>query len=354
MPQKTQKNSNPKSQKSQMAQNPTKNQPNKITKNEKNEVTKAGFVALIGRPNAGKSSLLNALSGENLALVSHKANATRSIMHFIVPYTTKPKSTNTNDSSQSTKSEHCQIVFIDTPGIHKREKLLNQFMLQSTIKAIEDCDICAFMCAFGDDLKHYEEFLANYDKKHIVVISKIDSANSDNLARYISLFSRFSDRFYALVPLSVKKRINLEIFLESICEILPRSPALYDEDLLTTHTSRQIAKEAIREAVFNLCSDEIPYQSDVEILSFAEPDDKPNATSHTTHITARILVEKQSQKLIVVGKNGDAIKRISICARQKIEQILAQKVFLRLSVVVRKEWAKSKKDLQRLGYNFDL
>ena len=350
MPQKTQKNNN---KTNKMAQKQTNQNQIQITKNTKNEVTKAGFVALIGRPNAGKSSLLNALSGENLALVSHKANATRSTMHFIIPHTTKTKSTNAtnaNDSSQSKKSTHCQIIFIDTPGIHKREKLLNQFMLQSTIKAIEDCDICVFMCAFGDDLKHYEEFLASYDKKHIVVISKIDCANNDKLAKYLSLFSRFSDRFYALVPLSVKKRINLEILLESICEILPHSPALYDEEFLTTHTSRQIVKEAIREAVFNLCSDEIPYQSDVEILSFAQPD----AKSSTTHITARILVEKQSQKLIVVGKNGNAIKRISICARQKIEQILAQKIFLRLSVVVRKEWAKSKKDLQRLGYNFDL
>lgn len=312
---------------------------------EQNQVTKAGFVALIGRPNAGKSSLLNALSGEKLALVSHKANATRSTMHFIIPHTTK-------------QGQNCQIVFIDTPGIHKREKLLNQFMLKSALKAMEECDICAFMCAFGDDLKHYEEFLEIYPQKHIIIVSKIDYASNEKLAKYLARFSPFSDRFYALVPISVKKNINLDSLLESICAHLPHSPALYDEDMLTTHTSRQIAKEAIREAIFSLCSDEIPYESEVEILSFVEsPTNAQNThkkATPITHINARILVSKQSQKLIVVGKNGNSIKRISTYARHKIEKILAQKIFLHLSVVVRKEWAKSKKDLQRLGYNFDL
>lgn len=309
-----------------------------------NQITKAGFVALIGRPNTGKSSLLNALSGEKLALVSHKANATRSTMHFIIPHTTK-------------QGQNCQIVFIDTPGIHKREKLLNQFMLKSALKAMEECDICAFMCAFGDDLKHYEEFLEIYPQKHIIIISKIDYASSEKLAKYLARFSPFSDRFYALVPISVKKGINLDSLLESICAHLPHSPALYDEDMLTTHTSRQIAKEAIRGAIFSLCSDEIPYESEVEILSFVEsPTNAQNTQKATpiTHINARILVSKQSQKLIVVGKNGNSIKRISTYARHKIEEILAQKIFLHLSVIVRKEWAKSKKDLQRLGYNFDL
>lgn len=326
-------------------QSPTAQNHTTAETKEQNQVTKAGFVALIGRPNAGKSSLLNALSGEKLALVSHKANATRSTMHFIIPHTTK-------------QGQNCQIVFIDTPGIHKREKLLNQFMLKSALKAMEECDICAFMCAFGDDLKHYEEFLDIYPQKHIIIVSKIDYASNEKLAKYLARFSPFSDRFYALIPISVKKGINLDSLLESICAHLPHSPALYDEDMLTTHTSRQIAKEAIREAIFSLCSDEIPYESEVEILSFVEsPTNAQNThkkASHITRINARILVSKQSQKLIVVGKNGNSIKRISTYARHKIEEILAQKIFLNLSVVVRKEWAKSKKDLQRLGYNFDL
>lgn len=326
-------------------QNPTAQIPTTAETKEQNQVTKAGFVALIGRPNAGKSSLLNSLSGEKLALVSHKANATRSTMHFIIPHTTK-------------QGQNCQIVFIDTPGIHKREKLLNQFMLKSALKAMEECDICAFMCAFGDDLKHYEEFLEIYPQKHIIIVSKIDYASNEKLAKYLTRFSPFSDRFYALVPISVKKDINLDNLLESICAHLPHSPALYDEDMLTTHTSRQIAKEAIREAIFSLCSDEIPYESEVEILSFVEsPTNAQNTRKKAppiTHINARILVSKQSQKLIVVGKNGNSIKRISTYARHKIEEILAQKIFLHLSVIVRKEWAKSKKDLQRLGYNFDL
>lgn len=330
--------------KSASPQKPAAQNPSTAETKEQNQVTKAGFVALIGRPNAGKSSLLNALSGEKLALVSHKANATRSTMHFIIPHTTK-------------QGQNCQIVFIDTPGIHKREKLLNQFMLKSALKAMEECDICAFMCAFGDDLKHYEEFLEIYPQKHIIIISKIDYASNEKLAKYLARFSPFSDRFYALVPISVKKGINLDSLLESICTHLQHSPALYDEDMLTTHTSRQIAKEAIREAIFSLCSDEIPYESEVEILSFVESPTNAKNTQKAppiTHINARILVSKQSQKLIVVGKNGNSIKRISTYARHKIEEILAQKIFLNLSVVVRKEWTKSKKDLQRLGYNFDL
>lgn len=330
--------------KSASPQKPAAQNPSTAETKEQNQVTKAGFVALIGRPNAGKSSLLNALSGEKLALVSHKSNATRSTMHFIIPHTTK-------------QGQNCQIVFIDTPGIHKREKLLNQFMLKSALKAMEECDICAFMCAFGDDLKHYEEFLEIYPQKHIIIVSKIDYASNEKLAKYLARFSPFSDRFYALVPISVKKGINLDSLLESICTHLPHSPALYDEDMFTTHTSRQIAKEAIREAIFSLCSDEIPYESEVEILSFVESPTNAKNTQKAipiTRINARILVSKQSQKLIVVGKNGNSIKRISTYARHKIEEILAQKIFLNLSVIVRKEWAKSKKDLQRLGYNFDL
>lgn len=317
------------------------------------KIKKAGFVGIIGRPNTGKSSLLNQLVGQNLALVSHKANATRNKMYMIVPYTTR------------TEIE-CQMVFVDTPGIHKAQKLLDQFMFQVALRVMNECDVCVFMASVFDDVRYYEEFLTLYNNsqgpnkkvKHILVLNKTDLASPQKLLQKIKEYQVFSDYFATLVPISVKRSYNLTEFLEQIALCLPESSALFDEQDLTTHTIREISKEMIRQSLFTNLSDEIPYESDVILKDFTyTTKQKSRANKHISnriaHITAAIYTSKESQKKIVIGKGGSTLKRIGVCARKSIEEILGEQVFLYLEVIADKEWAKNKKNLKNFGYNFD-
>ncbi|WP_441294755.1 MULTISPECIES: GTPase Era [unclassified Helicobacter] len=327
-------------------------------------VQRAGFVGILGRPNAGKSSLLNHLAGQNLALISHKANATRNKMHFIIPHTTR-------------EGIDTQIIFVDTPGIHQREKLLNQFMLEVALKVMKDCDLCVFMASVHDDLSHYEKFLALYQnalestapRKHILVLSKIDTATHEELLSTIDKYNKFSEHFYALIPISTKKPRNINELLEQIAKRLPESSALFDEDDITTHTMREIAKEMIRQSIFSNLSDEIPYESDVILTGFAyklkrvplapmtfasKSARQRSITKQIAHISANIYVLKNSQKKIIIGSEGATLKRIGMQARASIEEILGTQVFLCLSVIVDSKWVKNKKNLKNFGYNFEL
>lgn len=290
-------------------------------------MTKAGFAALIGRPNAGKSTLMNWILGEKVALVSQKANATRRRSNAIVMH---------GDD---------QIIFIDTPGLHEKEKLLNQFMLEEALKAIGDCDIVVYLAPVTDSIEEYERFLRLYqnDRKHIIVLSKIDQVSQERLLRRIGQYNRFSDSFEALIPVSVTKGVGKEDLLDSIVANLEPSPYLYDPDELTTEMLRDLYKEFIREALFNNISDEIPYESDVLI-------DKIDEEGPVEHIRATIIIEKESQKGIIIGKGGSAIKRIGRDARHSIERLIDKKVYLDLFVSVKKGWTNDKAFLEDLGY----
>lgn len=288
--------------------------------------TKAGFVSLIGRPNSGKSTLLNILANEQIALVSHKINATRKRMNIIIMY---------KDS---------QIIFVDTPGIHNKEKMLNQFMLQESLKAINDCDLIVFLAPITDDLRHYENFLElSNGKKHILLLTKTDLISKDEILQQIAKYKQFEDRYQALIPISSLKNINLDSLLGEIIKYIPNSPYLYDTDIISTQNLREIYKEKIRESLFDNINKEIPYQSDVIIKKIEE-------NENLEKIYADIIVEKESQKIIVVGKNGKSIKNIGISARKKIEDFIDKKVFLKLEVVVKKGWSKDKKMLKEIGY----
>ncbi|MGX3011415.1 GTPase Era [Helicobacter sp. 23-1044] len=286
--------------------------------------TKCGFIALIGRPNAGKSTLLNALINENLALTSHKVNATRKQCNIIVTH------------------ENAQMIFIDTPGLHKSQKLLNAIMVDESHKAIESSDIVAFLAPISDDLAHYEAFLeiAN-DKKHIVLLTKIDLTSKANLLKKLEIYQKYSSKFEAIIPISATKRVNLEQIFGAICAHLPNSPFLYDSEILTSTHIREIYREKIRESLFNFTNKEVPYTSEVRILRILE-------SENLTKIYAEIITEKTSQKKIIIGQGGKRIKNIGIDARKKIEEFSGGKVFLSLNVVCEKGWSKDKKAIEKM------
>ena len=215
-------------------------------------ILKAGFIAVLGRPNAGKSTLLNWLSGEKLLLVSHKANATRKRSDVIVMH---------GDD---------QMVFIDTPGLHKKEKLLNKFMLNEALKAHEEADLFIFLVDVFDKTRDYEEFLALTNKPHILVCTKTDKASKEDRLACIERFAPFSEHFNDFVPISVPKNYGKEEILKSIAKLLPEHPYYYDPEILSTSQIREIYRELIREALFNGLSDEIPYECDVVIEKIDE------------------------------------------------------------------------------------
>lgn len=289
--------------------------------------TKAGFVAVVGRPNAGKSSLLNWLIGEKLALVSHKANATRKRLNMIAMH------------------ENAQIIFIDTPGIHEQERLLNQFMLEEAMKAMGDCDLILFLTPVTDTLQHYEDFLTltKPNVPHIVLLTKTDTVSQTVLLDKITQYQAYQDKFAALIPVSVKKGISQSYLLETISRFIPEHPYLYDPEILTTERSRDIYKELIREAIFEYTSDEVPYFSDVLI-------DKVEEKESIDHIYATIVVDKKSQKGIIIGKEGQTLKRIGSHARRLIEELSQKRLFLKLVVTVKQGWSQDKELLKKIGY----
>lgn len=289
--------------------------------------TKAGYVAVIGRPNAGKSSLLNWLVGEKLALVSHKANATRKRLNIIAMH------------------EETQIIFIDTPGIHEQERLLNQFMLEEAMKAMGDCDLILFLAPASDNIQNYLDFLAlkKSNVPHMILLTKTDSISQTALFNKITEYQAYKDTFAALIPVSIKKGMSQSYLLEAISKYMPEHPYLYDPEILTTERSRDIYKELIREAIFDNTSDEIPYFADVLI-------DKVDEGELVESIYATIIVDKNSQKGIMIGKNGETIKRIGSQARRLIEPLVQKKVFLKLVVIVKQGWSQDKEVLKKIGY----
>ncbi len=292
--------------------------------------TKCGFVATVGRPNAGKSSLLNWLVGEKIAMVSHKANATRKRSNVIVMH------------------GEDQVVFVDTPGLHEKEKLINQFMLEEALKAIGDCDLIIFLAPVTDKISHYEDFLTKNKKntKHILLLTKTDFISNDEVFEKIEEYEIHSDKYEAIIPVSIKKGSKQSDILDVVVKYLPVSPPLFDTEIMTTSHLRELYKEFIRESIFDNISDEIPYEADVVM-------DKIEEKRNVDVIKATIVVEKSTQKGMIIGKGGEAIKRIGLNARKKIEHLSQKKCYLELFVSVKKGWTKNKSSLKEMGYNFD-
>ncbi len=290
--------------------------------------TKAGFVAVVGRPNAGKSTLLNYIVGEKLAMVSKKAQATRKRMNIIVMH------------------EDAQIIFVDTPGIHEKERLLNKFMMDEALKAMGDADFIVFLAPITDKLTEYEKFLKMTESKgtkHIVLLTKMDHVKQGDILQKLGEYQKYQDRFEAIIPFSVNKKVGKAQLLNEIAKHLPISPFLFDTEILTTDNIRDIYKELIRESIFENLSDEIPYESDVTIEKIDESDtlDKVYAT---------IVVEKETQKGMIVGQKGAGIKRVGKLAREQMEIFARKRIFLDLHVSVKKGWSKNRDSLEEFGY----
>jgi GTP-binding protein Era len=293
-------------------------------------MNRSGYVSVIGRPNAGKSSLLNWLVGEKIAMVSHKANATRKRSNIIVMH------------------EDDQIIFVDTPGLHEKEKLLNQFMLDEAIKAMGDCDLILFLAPVTDKLSHYEEFLSKNKKntKHILLLTKTDFVSKQEVFNKIKEYEKYQDRYEQIIPISIKRGTKYQDVLDQVVKYIPQHPYLFDTEILTTENMRDIYKEFIRESIFENISDEIPYESDVIIEKIEE---KPDIDV----IKALIIVEKSSQKGMIIGKGATAIKRIGKNARYKIEKLSGKRCYLELFVSVKKGWSKNKQFLKEIGYDIE-
>jgi GTP-binding protein Era len=288
--------------------------------------SKAGFVAVVGRPNAGKSTLVNALVKERIALVSHKAGATRRRQLAIV------------------QSANAQIILIDTPGFDKREKELNKFMQKEIVKSIEEADLALLIIDMADSVSSYINLLEIIgDIPHIIALTKMDNFTHDERLVKLAAFQAYSDRFLAIVPISAKQNDYLAL-LDEIVKHLPCHDYYYDPEYLTTATIKEIYKEMIREAIFDCFSDELPYSSDVMIDNFEE-------SETIDRISAIVYVEKPSQKAIVIGKDGAGIKRLGISARKIIEAFAQKKIYLKLRVAVLDNWSKDATMLNKLGYS---
>jgi len=291
---------------------------------------KAGFVSLVGRPNAGKSTLLNRFAGQKLAIVSDKPQTTR---HRITGVYNTPAG---------------QVVFIDTPGIHKPMHRMNQRMVDIAIDTLREVDVAVLVVDAAVKPGAGDEFVLDLIKRSnvatILALNKVDLVRKDALLPMIDQYAKALD-FAAIVPLSAVNGEGVPGLEQEIFAALPEGDPIYDEDYLTDQTERTLAAELVREKVLHHTHEELPYSTGVLIDQFEEPD-RPGGL---TRIHASILVDHDSQKPIVIGKGGEMIKRIGTDARKDLEPLLGGKVFLELHVKVKDAWRDNERILHELG-----
>ncbi|MDK2743018.1 MAG: GTPase Era [Nitrospira sp.] len=293
---------------------------------------KFGTVAIIGRSNVGKSTLLNHLLGEKVSIVSSKPQTTRTRIMGVV------------------HAEGAQIAFLDTPGLHKPEHLLNRRMVRTAVETLEDADLLYMLMDAtslpgpGDmtAIKYMKEALAKHARPVILVVTKIDLVNKHKLLpvidRYAKLFA-----WTEVVPVSAQGDDNVDRLLAVTVPYLPSGEGAYDDDVITDQTMRTLAAEMIREKVLQETEEEVPHAVAVEIDEFVEQ-------GKLAKIRASIVVERETQKGILIGKQGERLKTIGTQARQDMERLFGMKVFLELWVKVRKAWREDEQALVQLGY----
>jgi GTP-binding protein Era len=290
---------------------------------------KSGFVALIGRPNVGKSTLLNFLVGQKVAIMSPQPQTTRNKISGIY----------TDDQEQ--------IVFIDTPGIHKPKNKLDDFMDKSSYSALDEVDVVLFMVEpepAGKGDQYIAELLKKIKKPVFLVINKIDKVHPDELLSIIDSYKNLGD-FAEIIPISASQGNNVSELIKTIAKYLPEGPQFYDADQLTDRPEYFIVAELIREQVLKLTHEEVPHATAVVV------DRMRDHEGGKLQVEATIYVERPGQKGIIIGKKGQMLKQIGIAARQEIEALLGEKVNLRLWVKVQKNWRSDPAFLKSIGYN---
>ena len=299
-----------------------------------NKQKKSGFVTLIGRPNVGKSTLMNHLIGQKIAITSDKPQTTRNRIQTV--YT----------------DDRGQIVFLDTPGIHKAKNKLGEYMVNVAEHTLKEVDVVLWLVEpttfIGAGESHIAEQLSKVNTPVILVINKIDTVKvQEEILTFIAAYKDVCD-FAEIVPLSALKDKNTDVLLEQIFKYLPYGPQFYDEDTVTDQPMKQIVAELIREKALHALNDEIPHGIAVVIDSFKE---RRNARGPITDIDATIICERDSHKGIIIGKGGEMLKKIGTNARYEIEKQLDMKVNLKLWVKVKKEWRDSDILLKNFGYD---
>ncbi len=296
--------------------------------------TKAGFVTIVGKPNVGKSTLMNKLIGENLSIITPKPQTTRKRVLGILD------------------SKDFQIVFLDTPGILEPKYLLQEKLLEYIDISVKDADIIIYLIDaqnIDSEIKLFEKenikkLISNKKQKKILVINKIDLSNEEKIKNSLLFFDK-EKIFEKVIPISALENYNVESLLNSIIEFLPEHPKYYPDDQLTDEPERFFVAEKIREKVFELYKDEVPYSVEIVIDQFLERKNRKD------FISASIIVERESQKPIIIGKKGASIKKLGELSRKSIEDFLMRDVFLELHVKVRPSWRKDENMLKNFGYS---
>ena len=297
--------------------------------NNQSEHFKSGFVAVVGRPNVGKSTLINALIGDKIVIVSDKAQTTRN--RIICVYTDQEK----------------QIIFMDTPGIHKPKHKLGEFMVTAAVDSLKEVEAVLFLVAANEKRGPGDNFIIEQLQKVKVpvylCINKIDTLTKEDLLKVIVSYQD-AYPFAGVIPISALEKENLDVLLDELTSKLPEGPQYFPEDMITDQPERLLISDMIREKILLTTRDEVPHSIAVEVEEMKTRDDG------TTYIRATIFVERDSQKGIIIGNKGAMLKQLGAQSRLDIQRLLGTKVYLDLWVKVKKDWRNKSGMLSELGY----
>lgn len=291
---------------------------------------RSGFITVVGRPNVGKSTLLNSLLGDKLLIVSDKPQTTRNRIHCIL------------------SGEGYQIVFIDTPGVHKPKSLLGEGMVQTALNTLDEVDVVLFMVEGNEELGGGDRFIFTHLQKVstpvILVVNKADQAKGDQLAKLEEAWRGIGE-FKDIVHISALTGYNVDTLLNKMVALLPEGPQYYPEDMVIDQPERFVVSELVREKILHLTHDEVPHAVAVVV------DEMKERADTTVYVRATIYVERESQKGIIIGKQGSMLKAVGEAARKDIERLLGSKTFLDLWVKTKKDWRNETQQLRQLGYD---
>ena len=290
---------------------------------------KSGFITIVGRPNVGKSTLTNLIMGEKLSIVSNKPQTTRNNIQTILT------------------GEDYQMIFVDTPGIHKPKHKLGEYMVNSATDSIKDVDLVLFLSNPCEEVGRGDKFIIEQLKKQkapvIFVLNKVDESTPEKVAKTLELFSKEYD-FAEMIPISAMRGKNTDKLLELMIKYLPEGPKYYPEDMITDVQERFVVSEIVREKALRNLSQEVPHGIAVDVLQMKQD------ANGKYNIEVDLICEKASHKGIIIGKNGQTLKKIGSTARFELERFLREKVNIKIWVKVRKEWRDNNALLRELGY----